>query len=107
MKALLLRAPNTPLELVTMPDPGPGAGEAVAKVIACGSGLTIQHVKAGRSRANFPLIIGHEIAGEIVAVGAGVRDLKVCDAVTSYFYLNCGHCRWCLGQLEPLCENLA
>ena len=107
MKALLLKAPNTPFELVTVPDPTPGPGEAVAKVLACGSGLTIQHVKAGRSKANFPIIIGHEITGEIVAMGAGVHGLKVGDAVTSYFYLNCGYCRWCLAQLEPLCENLA
>ena len=107
MKALMLKAPNTPFELVNVPDPTPGPGEAVAKVLACGSGLTIQHVKAGRNKANFPLIIGHEITGEIVAIGAGVRGLRIGDAVTSYFYLNCGHCRWCLAQLEPLCENLA
>jgi propanol-preferring alcohol dehydrogenase len=53
----------------------------------------------------FPRIIGHEITGEIVEVGAGMRGLKVGDAVTTYFYLNCGHCRWCLRNLEPLCEN--
>ena len=34
-----------------------------------------------------------------------MRGLKIGDAVTSYFYLNCGHCRWCLTNLEPLCEN--
>jgi D-arabinose 1-dehydrogenase-like Zn-dependent alcohol dehydrogenase len=107
MKALMLKAPNTPFELVNVPDPTPGPGEAVAKVLACGSGLTIQHVKAGRNKANFPLIIGHEITGEIVAIGAGVRGIKTGDAVTSYFYLNCGHCRWCLDKLEPLCEHSA
>jgi D-arabinose 1-dehydrogenase-like Zn-dependent alcohol dehydrogenase len=77
----------------------------VARVLACGSGLTIQHVKAGRIAAEFPRIIGHEITGEIVAIGAGVRGLAVGDAVTSYYYLNCGHCRWCLASLEPLCAN--
>ncbi len=105
MKALMLKAANTPFEMVTVPDPTPGPGEAVAKVLACGSGLTIQHVKAGRNKANFPLIIGHEITGEIVAVGTGVRGLKVGDPVTSYFYLFCGHCRWCLGGMETLCDN--
>ncbi len=34
-----------------------------------------------------------------------MRGLKVGDAVTTYFYLNCGHCRWCLTNFEPLCEN--
>ncbi|MGB5080118.1 MAG: zinc-binding dehydrogenase [Burkholderiales bacterium] len=105
MKAMMLRGPNTAFEPARVPDPVPGPGEAVARVLACGSGLTIQHVKAGRTAADFPLIIGHEIAGEIVAVGAGVSGLAVGDGVTAYYYLNCGHCRWCLARLEPLCEN--
>ena len=95
MKALVLKAANTPFELTTLPDPAPGPGEAVARVLACGSGLTIQHIKAGRIAAKFPRIIGHEITGEIVAVGKGVSGLRVGDGVTTYYYLNCGHCRWC------------
>ena len=105
MKAMMLRGPNTAFELTQVPDPTPGPGEAVAKVVTCGAGLTIQHAKAGRRKIEFPRIIGHEITGEIVAVGAGVSGLKVGDGVTSYFYLNCGHCRPCLTMLEPLCEN--
>jgi D-arabinose 1-dehydrogenase-like Zn-dependent alcohol dehydrogenase len=105
MKAMLLRAPNTPFELAQVPDPAPGPGEAVAKVFTCGSGLTIQHAKAGRRKIEFPRIIGHEITGEIVAVGQGVSSLKIGDGVTSYFYLNCGHCRYCAAQLEPLCDH--
>ncbi len=105
MKAMVLNGPNLPFEMVERPDPVAGPGEAVARVISCGSGLTIQHVKAGRTRAKFPRIIGHEITGEIVAVGAGVRGLAVGDGVTAYYYLNCGHCRWCLANLEPLCIN--
>ncbi|HXF88787.1 MAG TPA: zinc-binding dehydrogenase [Xanthobacteraceae bacterium] len=105
MKALVLRGPNMPFELVQVPDPVAGAGEAVARVITCGAGLTIQHAKAGRRPIPFPRIIGHEITGEIVEVGAGVKGLAVGDPVTAYFYLNCGHCRWCQAQLEPLCSN--
>jgi propanol-preferring alcohol dehydrogenase len=102
---MVLKGPNTPFVLTQVPDPVAGPGEAVARVLACGSGLTIQHLKAGRIAAEFPRIIGHEITGEIVAVGAGVRGLAVGDAVTAYYYLNCGHCRWCLSSLEPLCAN--
>jgi D-arabinose 1-dehydrogenase-like Zn-dependent alcohol dehydrogenase len=105
MKAMVLRGPNTPFELVQMPDPVAGPGEAVARVITCGSGLTIQHVKAGRRQVKFPRILGHEITGEIVSVGAGVSSLSVGDGVTAYYYLNCGHCRFCLANLEPLCVN--
>ena len=105
MKALVLRGPNTAFELTTAPDPVPAPGEAVARVLACGAGLTIQHIKAGRIAARFPRIIGHEITGEIVEVGAGVSGLAVGDAVTAYYYLYCGHCRYCLANLEPLCQN--
>jgi alcohol dehydrogenase, propanol-preferring len=107
MKAMVLKGPGAPFELKEVPDPVAAAGEAVARVITCGSGLTIQHIKAGRTAATFPRIIGHEITGEIVAVGAGVRSLALGDPVTAYYYLNCGYCRMCLANLEPLCENAA
>lgn len=107
MKALVLHAPNTPFSLEDVPDPVAGPGEAVARVISCGAGLTIQHVKTGRSPVEFPRIIGHEITGEIVEVGAGVAGLKIGDPVTAYFYLTCGHCKWCRRNRETLCENFS
>jgi propanol-preferring alcohol dehydrogenase len=54
---------------------------------------------------DFPLIIGHEIAGEIVEVGPGAAGLAVGDPVTAYYYLCCGHCRWCYAGYEPLCDH--
>jgi propanol-preferring alcohol dehydrogenase len=105
MKAMVLKAANTPLVLETVPDPVPGPGEAVARVLACGAGLTIHHARAGRVPIRYPRILGHEITGEIVALGSGVDDLKVGDAVTAYFYLTCGHCHWCRINRETLCEN--
>jgi D-arabinose 1-dehydrogenase-like Zn-dependent alcohol dehydrogenase len=69
MKAMVLKSTNTPLVLENLTDPVPGAGEAVAKVLACGAGLTIHHARAGRVPIEYPRIIGHEIIGEIVAVG--------------------------------------
>lgn len=105
MRAMLLKGPNQPFELVHMPDPVAGPGEAVARVLACGSGLTIQHLKAGRRTAAFPLVLGHEITAEIVEIGSGVSGLAVGDAVTAYYYLNCGHCRYCLSGHEPLCSE--
>jgi len=107
MKAMMLKAANTPLVLETVPDPVPGPGEAVARVLACGAGLTIHHVRAGRIAVKYPRILGHEITGEIVALGAGVAELKVGDPVTAYFYLTCGHCHWCRINRETLCDNFA
>ena len=105
MKAMVLKSPNTPFVLEQVPDPTPGMGEAVARVMSCGSGLTIQHVRAGRTPVEYPRIIGHEISGEIVAVGSEVKGLVPGDPVTAYFYLTCGHCRWCRIDRETLCEN--
>jgi propanol-preferring alcohol dehydrogenase len=87
------------------PDPKAGPGEAVARVFACGAGLTIEHIRAGRAPATFPRVIGHEISAEIVEVGAGVTDLRVGDPVTCYFYNSCGHCRWCRENRQTICQN--
>src|SRR5215212_9712517 len=105
MRAVLLKAANTPLVLENVPDPVPAAGEAVAKVLACGAGLTVHHARAGRLKVEYPRILGHEIAGEIVETGAGVTSLRRGDGVTAYFYLTCGACRWCRLNRETLCEN--
>src|SRR4051812_48845207 len=93
MKAMLLKAPNAPLVLENVADPVPGRGEAVARVLACGAGLTVHHARAGRLKIDYPRILGHEIAAEIVAVGEGVTAVKPGDGVTAYFYLTCGECR--------------
>lgn len=107
MRALVLNGPNQPFELADLPRPRAGVGEAVARVRTCGSGLTIQHVKAGRTPALFPIVLGHEITADIVEVGRDVGYLHEGDAVTAYYYLYCGACRWCQADLEPLCERLA
>jgi propanol-preferring alcohol dehydrogenase len=105
MKAMVLHAPNAPFALEERPDPVPGRGEAVARVFACGAGLTIEHIRAGRAPASFPRVIGHEISAEIVAVGPDVTELAVGDPVTCYFYSTCGHCRWCRENRATICEN--
>ena len=105
MKALILKGPNEPFTFEDVPDPIPQNGEAVAKILACGSGLTIQHVKAGRTKVNFPIIIGHEITAEIIELRGDCGELKVGMPVTAYFYLTCGHCKWCKINRETLCDN--
>lgn len=105
MKALVLESRGTPFVYKDVSDPKPNDNEAVAKIIACGSGLTIQHVRAGRIEVDYPRIIGHEITAVIEEVGKNVTNVKVGDAVTAYFYLTCGHCKWCQNNRETLCEN--
>jgi alcohol dehydrogenase, propanol-preferring len=105
MKAMLLKGAGRALVLENVADPEPGPGEAVARVLACGAGLTVHHARAGRLKVEYPRILGHEIAGEIVATGDLVTNLKRGDGVTAYFYLTCGECRWCRVNRETLCEN--
>ena len=105
MKALVLNGPGTPLSIGTVNDPSPEKGYAVAKVLACGSGLTIQHVKAGRIIVDYPRIIGHEIIAEIVEINGVSNEYKVGDPVTAFFYLTCGQCKWCNIDRETLCNN--
>ena len=107
MKAMVLHAPDTPFVLEERPDPVAGEGEIVARVLACGSGLTIHHAVRGRTDATFPRVIGHEILGEIVKIGAGVAGFSVGDRVTTHAYVTCGYCKWCKADREPLCDNLA
>lgn len=107
MRALVLHRPGASFELEERPIPKPGPGQALIKVRACGAGLTIQHTKAGRAGARFPIVIGHEIAGEVAEVGPGVSGFKPGDRVTPHYYLSCGDCRWCRVGREPLCLNLA
>ncbi len=104
MKAQILHKAGLPFSLEDVPDPEPGPGEAVARVLACGAGLTIHHVRAGRAAAEFPIIIGHEITGEIVEVGKGADPggLQVGDPVTSYFYLTDGEDKWTRLGHDPI-----
>ncbi|MCY3825665.1 MAG: zinc-binding dehydrogenase [Nitrospinae bacterium] len=103
---MVLREPGKPFVEEEYPDPVAGPGEAVAKILACGAGLTIHHARMGRvPGVSYPLIIGHEITAVITALGEGVEGLQEGDAVTAHFYVTCGRCKWCLINRETLCEN--
>lgn len=105
MRAMVLEKPGSAFELRDVPIPEPGPGEAVARIYTCGAGLTLQHVKAGRSPGKFPLIMGHEATAIISATGDGVTEIKEGDAVTIYFYMTCGTCPYCTSNRENLCDN--
>lgn len=105
MKALVYTAPHR-VETQVHPDPSPGAGEVVVRVRAagvCGSDLL---GFLGKSKKRVPpLILGHEIGGEVAAVGSGVGDLKPGERVAVMPLITCGTCVHCRRGRNSVCEK--
>jgi S-(hydroxymethyl)mycothiol dehydrogenase len=87
------RGAKVSVETVLVPDPGPG--EALVKVQACGVCHTDLHYREGGINDEFPFLLGHEAAGVVEAVGAGVTDLAPGDFVVLNWRAVCGVCRSC------------
>ena len=106
MRALLLDAERH-LSLVDAPIPAITApGDALVRVHAVGvCGSDIHGYLGHTGRRIPPLVMGHEATGEVVAVGAGVRDLRVGARVATNTIAACGHCRPCLAGERSLCEQ--
>src|SRR4051812_34557389 len=105
MKALLLSAPAK-LEMVDFPDPQPAPDEVVVRVRACGiCGSDIHGWDGSTGRRRPPLIMGHEAAGEIAALGAAVSGWNIGDRVTFDSTISCGQCSSCREGQINLCEN--
>ena len=81
------------LETVVVPDPGPG--EALVAVRACGVCHTDLHYREGWINDSFPFLLGHEAAGTVEAVGAGVTNVAPGDYVVLAWRAPCGECRSC------------
>src|SRR6266511_5677406 len=71
-------------------EPEAGPGEAVMKVRSAGVGLTLLNMRSGRFGGSTPRIMGHELSGDIVAVGDGVTNVKTGDRCAVYFYSPAG-----------------
>jgi threonine 3-dehydrogenase len=105
MKALYKPAAQPGLELVERPEPHAGPGEVKIRVLRTGICGTDLHIEAwddwAAGSVNAPLIVGHEFCGEVVAVGAGVRDVRVGDQVSGEGHIVCGTCRELPGRMTP------
>ena len=107
MKALYKPGPEPGFELVDRPEPVAGPGEVKIRVLRTGICGTDLHIEAwdswAASAVDAPLIAGHEFCGEVVAVGAGVRDVHVGNLVSGEGHIVCGTCRNCRAGRRHLC----
>jgi propanol-preferring alcohol dehydrogenase len=113
MKAMVLnrtcslRENRNPLELVDMPDPVPGEGEIVLRVLTCGVCHTeLDEIEGRTPPSRFPMILGHQVVGRVVEVGRGVDRFTQGDrAGVGWIYSACGACAFCRDGVENLCEQ--
>ncbi|BAL75811.1 alcohol dehydrogenase AdhP [Bradyrhizobium cosmicum] len=108
MKAAIVRQFGKPLVIEDVPVPQPGPGEVLVKVKACGVCHTDLHAASGDwpVKPVPPFIPGHEAAGIVAALGPGVKNLKVGDAVgVAWLHDACMSCEYCETGWETLCEH--
>jgi len=105
VKALVLTAPSQ-LEFTDFPDPIPADDEVLLRIQACGiCGSDIHGWDGSTGRRRPPLIMGHEAAGEIVAIGSHVERWRPGDRVTFDSTISCGACPYCARGEVNLCDH--
>src|SRR6266567_2353861 len=102
MRAAVLRGPRS-MSIESVPVPQPAANEVLVKVDAnglCGSDV---HCYTGERVLEYPMVLGHEIAGHIVATGANVSSGRIGKRVSVEPNFGCGECSLCARGLERIC----
>jgi len=106
MRALRLDTVGSPAVLTDLPIPVPAAGEVLVRVRAAGICHSDAHYRAGRSASLVaPITLGHEVAGEVHALGAGVTTHAVGDRVCLHYLVTCGRCAHCTAGREQYCTT--
>jgi threonine 3-dehydrogenase len=109
MKALVKARAGAGLWLEDVPDPVPGPGDVLVRVLRTGICGTDLHIYAwdpwAQATIRPPLVIGHEFAGEVVAVGENVDSVHPGDIVSGEGHLVCGRCRHCMAGRRHLCAH--
>jgi threonine dehydrogenase-like Zn-dependent dehydrogenase len=108
MKAAFFDGVGQPLRIGAAPDPSPAADEVVLHIAACGICGSDLHITT--DPATFGIgagaVLGHEFAGEVVALGFGVTDLRIGDQVAVCPIFGCGHCPRCLAGDPAWCAQM-
>jgi propanol-preferring alcohol dehydrogenase len=113
MRAMVLKAVGplrdnpSPLEPADWPDPGPGPGEVLIRVGACGVCHTeLDEIEGRTPPPRLPVVLGHQAVGRVEAAGEGAGDVRVGDRVgVAWIFSACGHCEFCRRGEENLCPD--
>ena len=105
MKAAVLYEANRPLEIEDLEQEGPRAGEARVRVMATGVCHSDWHIANGDWASPLPMVLGHEAAGLVEEVGAGVSTVRAGDHVIFSFRPHCGRCFYCSTGRTILCDG--
>ena len=106
MRAMVIDRPGARLRLEERERPVPAAGQILIRVRACGVCRTDLHVVDGElPQCRYPVVPGHEIVGEVVALGPGVAGFHPGERVgVPWLGWTCGHCPFCRAAAENLCD---
>ncbi len=108
MRAAIFRGPGQPLVVERIRTPAPAADEVLIEVAGCGVCHTDLHVIKGEVGFVSPAVLGHEIAGTVVAIGSAVPahlGLALGSAVVGAFIMPCGDCPACAAGRDDLCDS--
>ncbi|MGV3563591.1 MAG: zinc-binding dehydrogenase [Nocardioides sp.] len=105
MRAVVIDAVRAQPEVREVPDPVAPDGGVVVRVGATGLCRSDWHAWAGHDDITWPHVPGHELAGVVAAVGAGVRRWAAGDRVTVPFVCGCGRCAWCAAGDAQVCPD--
>jgi alcohol dehydrogenase, propanol-preferring len=107
MRVMMLDRPRQPLRPALVPQPRPGIGQVLVRVHACGLCRTDLHVVDGElTEPKLPLIPGHQVVGDVAAVGADVEERQVGERVgVPWLGWTCGSCDYCKRGQENLCDR--
>lgn len=107
MKAAIFHGPGKALQIERIPIPIPCENEVLIKVCRCGiCGSDLQMTSGTGFTFPAGVALGHEYAGEVVALGKGVRQLRLGDRITAMPAKGCGHCSACLSGRSLACAGM-
>lgn len=105
-RGAIVRTAPGPYEVVELEVAEPQPGEVQIRMVAAGLCHSDDHIAVGDSGApTYPFALGHEGAGVVTKIGAGVTDLAEGDHVVMSFLPACGRCRWCATGQQNLCDD--